>query len=123
MKALRRKSILLTGYLEYLIKHYYNKDKADPKKPFVNIITPASIEDRGCQLTLTFSVPIKCVFQELEKRGVVVSISLALLPGFLSGLHVGDKIGVLWLIYCCMLFHIGQSMRIDCQLNIHHCAN
>lgn len=71
MKALRRKSILLTGYLEYLIKHYYNKDKADPKKPFVNIITPASIEDRGCQLTLTFSVPIKCVFQELEKRGVV----------------------------------------------------
>ncbi|VCX05381.1 unnamed protein product [Gulo gulo] len=71
MKALRRKSILLTGYLEYLIKHYYNKDKADTKKPFVDIITPAGIEDRGCQLTLTFSVPIKCVFQELEKRGVV----------------------------------------------------
>ncbi|XP_045873940.1 kynureninase [Meles meles] len=71
MKALRRKSILLTGYLEYLIKHYYNKDKADTKKPFVNIITPAGIEDRGCQLTLTFSVPIKCVFQELEKRGVI----------------------------------------------------
>uniref|UniRef100_A0A667GI47 Kynureninase n=1 Tax=Lynx canadensis TaxID=61383 RepID=A0A667GI47_LYNCA len=71
MKALRRKSVLLTGYLEYMIKHYCNKDKADTKRPFVNIITPSCIEDRGCQLTLTFSIPIKYVFQELEKRGVV----------------------------------------------------
>ncbi|KAF0879078.1 kynureninase [Crocuta crocuta] len=71
MKALRRKSILLTGYLEFMINHYYNKDKADTKRPFVNIITPSRIEDRGCQLTLTFSIPIKNVFQELEKRGVV----------------------------------------------------
>lgn len=93
MKALRRKSVLLTGYLEFMINHYYNKDKADTKRPFVNIITPSRIEDRGCQLTLTFSIPIKNVFQELEKRGVVVSISLALLPGFLSGLHVGVNFG------------------------------
>lgn len=71
MKALRRKSILLTGYLEYMIKHYYGKDKAETKKPVVNIITPSNIEDRGCQLTLSFSVPITYVFQELEKRGVV----------------------------------------------------
>ncbi|XP_053525598.1 kynureninase [Artibeus jamaicensis] len=71
MKALRRKSILLTGYLEYMIKHYYGKDKAETKKPFVNIITPSNIKDRGCQLTLSFSVPITHVLQELEKRGVV----------------------------------------------------
>uniref|UniRef100_A0A8D1AV99 Kynureninase n=2 Tax=Sus scrofa TaxID=9823 RepID=A0A8D1AV99_PIG len=71
MKALRRKSILLTGYLEYMIKQYYSQDKAETKKTVVNIITPSSIEDRGCQLTLTFSVPMKQVFQELEKRGVV----------------------------------------------------
>ncbi|XP_012497194.1 PREDICTED: kynureninase [Propithecus coquereli] len=71
MKALRRKSILLTGYLEYLIKHYYSKDKGDTKKPMVNIITPSRVEDRGCQLTLTFSNSKKNVFQELEKRGVV----------------------------------------------------
>lgn len=71
MKALRRKSILLTGYLEYLLKHYYSKDNARTKKTFVNIITPSHIEDRGCQLTLTFSVPIKYLFHELEKRGVV----------------------------------------------------
>ncbi|XP_045414842.1 kynureninase isoform X3 [Lemur catta] len=71
MKALRRKSIMLTGYLEYLINHYYSKDKADTKKPMVNIITPSRVEDRGCQLTLTFSISKKNVFQELEKRGVV----------------------------------------------------
>lgn len=94
MKALRRKSILLTGYLEYLIKHYYNKDTADTKKPFVNIITPSCIEERGCQLTLTFSVPMKYVFQELEKRGVVVSISLALLYLVFSlGCMLGVKFG------------------------------
>uniref|UniRef100_A0A8V0Y5H5 Kynureninase n=1 Tax=Gallus gallus TaxID=9031 RepID=A0A8V0Y5H5_CHICK len=70
MKALRRKSVLLTGYLEYLIKHHYSEDKANPEKPFVKIITPPQIEERGCQLTLTFSLPIKSVFEELEKRGV-----------------------------------------------------
>ncbi|XP_027551782.1 kynureninase isoform X3 [Neopelma chrysocephalum] len=70
MKALRRKSILLTGYLEYLIKHYYSEDKTNPEKPFVKIITPSRIEERGCQLTLSFSLPIKSVFKELEKRGV-----------------------------------------------------
>lgn len=85
MKALRRKSVLLTGYLEFLIKHYYGKDKAETKTPVVNIITPSRVEERGCQLTLTFSIPIKSVFQELEKRGVVVSISLALLPRFFLG--------------------------------------
>ncbi|KAM6396297.1 kynureninase isoform 2-T2 [Pluvialis apricaria] len=70
MKALRRKSILLTSYLEYLIKHYYNEDKKNPEKPFVKIITPSRTEERGCQLTLSFSLPIKTVFKELEKRGV-----------------------------------------------------
>uniref|UniRef100_A0A8C3MWW9 Kynureninase n=1 Tax=Geospiza parvula TaxID=87175 RepID=A0A8C3MWW9_GEOPR len=70
MKALRRKSVLLTGYLEYLIKHYYSEDKTNPEKPFVRIITPSQIEERGCQLTLSFSLPIKSVFKELEKRGV-----------------------------------------------------
>lgn len=74
--------MLLTGYLEYMIKHHFSQDKAETKKTVVNIITPSRIEDRGCQLTLTFSIPIKYIFQELEKRGVVVRISLALLPGF-----------------------------------------
>ncbi|KAK3088258.1 hypothetical protein FSP39_016687 [Pinctada imbricata] len=37
----------------------------------IEIITPADPECRGAQLSLSFSVPIKDVFTELEKRGVV----------------------------------------------------
>lgn len=73
MQALRRKSLLLTGYLEYLVQHYYTKDPARPDKPHVHIITPSDPQQRGCQLSLSFSVPIRGVFQELEKRGVSVS--------------------------------------------------
>ncbi|KAM9305661.1 kynureninase [Gastrophryne carolinensis] len=72
MKALRKKSILLTGYLEYLIRHYYSENIAEPKKPYAKIITPSCIEERGCQLSLAFSLPIKAVFKELEKRGVAL---------------------------------------------------
>ncbi|KAM9766666.1 kynureninase isoform 1-T1 [Menidia menidia] len=70
MQELRRKSVLLTGYLEYLIQHYYTKDSAQPRKPHVRILTPSDPQQRGCQLSLSFSVPIRRVFQELEKRGV-----------------------------------------------------
>lgn len=70
MSALRRKSLLLTGYLEYLIKHYYTEDPSQPHRPFVDILTPSDPQQRGCQLSLCFSVPIKRVFTELERRGV-----------------------------------------------------
>ncbi|XP_061788314.1 kynureninase [Nerophis lumbriciformis] len=70
MQALRRKAVLLTGYLEYLIAHYYSADPTQPAKLQVRIITPSDPEQRGCQLSLSFSVPIRRVFQELEKRGV-----------------------------------------------------
>ncbi|XP_078084141.1 kynureninase [Mustelus asterias] len=70
-KALRRKSVLLTGYLECLIKHYYSKDPDNPQKTYVTIITPSNIEERGCQLSLVFSSPSSLIFMELMKRGVV----------------------------------------------------
>lgn len=87
MKLLRKKSILLTGYLEYLIRHYYSEAKDDLKKPHVKIITPSNIEERGCQLTLVFSIPIKSVFEELEKRGVAVSMLASLHVGHLSTIY------------------------------------
>jgi kynureninase len=76
MAALRSKSRLLTGYLEYLILQQYPADPADGAGTAgagasVEIITPADPEQRGCQLSLMFSVPIKKVFDELEKRAVV----------------------------------------------------
>uniref|UniRef100_A0A3Q2PZV0 Kynureninase n=1 Tax=Fundulus heteroclitus TaxID=8078 RepID=A0A3Q2PZV0_FUNHE len=70
MQMLRRKSVLLTGYLEYLIKHYYSEDPAQPHKPYVRIITPSDPQQRGCQLSLSFSIPIRRVYQALERRGV-----------------------------------------------------
>jgi len=42
--------------------------------PSVEIITPSDPEQRGAQLSLVFSVPLTAVQEELQKRGVVVSI-------------------------------------------------
>ncbi|KAL1021803.1 hypothetical protein UPYG_G00018270 [Umbra pygmaea] len=70
MTALRKKSRLLTGYLEFLIQQYYSKDDAQPQRPSVFIISPWNPEERGCQLSLSFSLPIAAVFEDLERRGV-----------------------------------------------------
>lgn len=72
--------MLLTGYLEYLIQHYYSQDPARPHEPHVRIITPSDPEQRGCQLSLSFSTHIGKAFQELSRRGVVVRRSRPLLP-------------------------------------------
>lgn len=66
--------MLLTGYLEYLVKHYHSKDESNPDKPFIKIISPSEPEERGCQLSLCFSLPIRDVFKELEKRGIAVRL-------------------------------------------------
>lgn len=79
MQALRRKSMLLTGYLEYLIQHYYSQDPARPHRPHIRIITPSDPEQRGCQLSFSFSTHIGKVLQELRRRGVVVRRSRPLL--------------------------------------------
>ncbi|XP_068165738.1 kynureninase [Antennarius striatus] len=74
MQALRRKSILLTGYLEHLIHLLFSQDPAQPHKPYIRIITPSDPEQRGCQLSLSFSIHIREVFQQLEKRGVACDL-------------------------------------------------
>ena len=48
----------------------------DKKNIHVSIITPVNPAERGCQLSVKFSVPIKSVHKELEKRGVVVRIEM-----------------------------------------------
>ncbi|XP_064652602.1 kynureninase-like isoform X2 [Lineus longissimus] len=73
MSDLRRKSKILTGYLELLLSHHFPKpeDGEVTDKPFTVIVTPSDPEQRGCQLSVMFSLPIKKVFKELEKRGVM----------------------------------------------------
>ncbi|XP_074656146.1 kynureninase-like [Tubulanus polymorphus] len=77
MEALRAKSKQLTGYLEILLLQKFPKPSSSSpgetidNKPYIEIITPSDPDQRGCQLSVKFSVPIKNVFKELVKRGVV----------------------------------------------------
>ncbi len=63
MQQLRKKSVMMTGYMEYLLKQL-------TKLPF-EIITPAEPERRGCQLSLLFAERGRDVFEALTKNGVV----------------------------------------------------
>ncbi|XP_061181559.1 kynureninase-like [Saccostrea echinata] len=100
MQELRAKSLLLTAYLEALITlkygqqskipsqngvqngallqngqnrtlHMNDQNVEDWKHVHVDIITPSDPSQRGAQLSLSFSVPVAHVFEELTKRGVV----------------------------------------------------
>lgn len=70
MSYLRKRSKVLTAYLEaLLIKAFEN----DPEVSFSNI-TPIDPEQRGSQLSLRFTSNVHDVHSELEKRGVIVSL-------------------------------------------------
>ncbi|MCY1073546.1 kynureninase [Archangium lansingense] len=63
MPALRRKSDLLTGYLEFLL------DRLPPG--FVRIITPRDPKQRGAHLSLRFSKEPRKLLEKLTAQGVV----------------------------------------------------
>lgn len=69
--------ILLAAYLELLLLHYYGLSQDDVETPAktggLSIITPVNPAERGCQLSIKFSAPMKSLSKELDKRGVVVS--------------------------------------------------
>jgi kynureninase len=83
---LRAKSKLLTGYLEYrLIDAFGKKPDSDGRTNSANqsygeIITPRDPEERGCQLSVKFSIPVDKVFAELTRQGVAVRICNVLFP-------------------------------------------
>ena len=65
MFALRKKSMLLTGYLEFLL--------LDTLAGKIHIITPENKQQRGCQLSLTIATDThsgKDIFQRIENAGV-----------------------------------------------------
>lgn len=65
MNNLRKKSILLTGYLEYLLKSIPDFTQ------FFKIITPARAEARGCQLSLLTTKNGGKIFKSISKAGVL----------------------------------------------------
>ena len=83
------KPFFFVAYLELLLLRCYgdseDEDETPTKSPklengcppkkkvHVSIVTPINPAERGCQLSVKFSVPIKSVHEQLEKRGVVVS--------------------------------------------------
>jgi kynureninase len=67
LDKLRRKSILLTGYLEYLVQQI-NQKHSDQ---LFMIITPSNPNERGCQLSIVCKRNGKAIFNYLAHNGVV----------------------------------------------------
>ena len=67
LERLRNKSILLTGYLEYLIAEINQKHN----ELLFTIITPANPGERGCQLSVVCKRDGKAIFNYLAKSGVI----------------------------------------------------
>ena len=65
--ALRKKSLILTGYLEYLIEQI-NKEYGEE---LFKIITPANKKERGCQLSIICKQNGKATFDYLVSCGVI----------------------------------------------------
>lgn len=63
MPALRRKSVGLTGYLQYLI------DQLSPER--FEVITPRDPQSRGCQLSILVHERPRALLQALHDEGVV----------------------------------------------------
>ncbi|MEK6782060.1 MAG: kynureninase [Bacteroidota bacterium] len=65
IKKLRQKSILLTSYLEYLLK------EIDPEGIYFLIITPKASKERGCQLSILMKQRGRQIFDKIMKAGVL----------------------------------------------------
>lgn len=65
IKALREKSVQLTGFLERLLR------EADPESRHYRIITPADPQARGCQLSLLTGPDGRQLFDRLSQQGVI----------------------------------------------------
>jgi kynureninase len=67
MKALRAKSINLTGYLQFLLEPDRHGSAGDSR---LTVITPRETDARGCQLSIQVHEHPKELFKKLEAAGV-----------------------------------------------------
>lgn len=79
MPRLRAKSLKLTSYLEEQlrqhigIKHQPLLSHESESAP-ITILTPASHQERGCQLSLYFNHPVNELFAMLQSHGVICDV-------------------------------------------------
>lgn len=92
MPALRRKALLLTGYLESLVRAAAGET--------ITVLTPADPEARGCQLSLHVPSGSRAMFDALTAAGVVADyrppdvIRMAPVPLY-NGFHELWRVGAL----------------------------
>ncbi|MCY7410121.1 MAG: kynureninase [Chitinophagales bacterium] len=67
IENLRKKSELLTGFLEFIIEEYNAKNSLQALK----IITPKNVKERGCQLSFIATAEGKEIFNQLSSSGIV----------------------------------------------------
>ncbi|MBX2964219.1 MAG: kynureninase [Cyclobacteriaceae bacterium] len=65
IKNLKKKSVQLTGYLEFLLK------QIDPENNIFTILTPSNPNERGCQLSIYMKQNGKRIFSAITKAGVL----------------------------------------------------
>jgi kynureninase len=66
VKDLRTKTILLSGYLEYVLKYVAEQNHAN-----FEIITPLNWDERGCQVSVLMHGQGKALFDHLMEQGVI----------------------------------------------------
>jgi kynureninase len=64
MTSLRRKSVALAGYLEYVLQPLIDRG-------YFAVITPRLPEERGAQLSLFFATGMQEVFTRLKRKGIM----------------------------------------------------
>ncbi|MEO9964699.1 MAG: kynureninase [Reichenbachiella sp.] len=95
IQALRKKSVFLTGYMEFLL----NELNADEEK--IQIITPQDPNQRGAQLSLCVSHGGKELFNKLSANGVLADwrepnvIRVAAVPMYNSYVDVWNFVNLL----------------------------
>ena len=65
INALRKKSLLLTAYLYYLLR------ECDLTHNYFSIITPNNPNERGCQISMLIKKDGRKIFNALTKKGII----------------------------------------------------
>ena len=65
MESLRKKSVLLTGFLEFLLNDIAKSSH------YFTVITPTNPEERGCQISILMKQNGRKVFNTITKAGVI----------------------------------------------------